>query len=168
MKALALLVLLSSTLHASIETLSYKILPGKLHTGGTLDASVLSTDEAKDIMEVLLKYDIIKKPFVPAPADLLKSSMTLELPLEFLDERGYLNLEMTKLRDMEKATLHYVGRVDIGKFKNAHHVRILNKKGKFECDVYYHPSMPELGWPEMRLILNVSILSNYEVKAELK
>ena len=168
MKALALLILLSSTLHASIETLSYTILPGKLHTDGTLEASVSRIDDANDIMEVLLKYDIIKKTYVPAPGDLLKSSMTLELPLEFADERGYLNLEVTKSRDMKKATLHHAGRVDIGKYKNAHHLRILNKKGKFECDLYYHPSMPELGWPEMRLILNVSILKDYELKAVLK
>jgi len=168
MKALALLILLSTTLHASIETLSYKIFPGKLHTGGTLDASVSKIDETSGIMEVVLKYDIIKKSYVPAPGDLLKNSMILELPLEFADERGYLNLEMSKSRDMERATLHHIGRVDIGNLKNAHHVKILNKKGKFECDIYYHPSMPELGWPEMKLILNVSILKNYELKAELK
>lgn len=168
MKALALLILLTSTLQASIDTLTYKIHPGKLHQGGTLEALVVKTDLDKKVMDVQIKYDVIKKPMVPVSADLLKSSMTLELPLEFQDERGYLDLEITKFRDSEKATIHHVGRVDIGNLKNAHHIRILNKRGKFECDLYYHPSIPELGWPKVKLILNVAILNNYEMKADLK
>jgi hypothetical protein len=168
MKALALLLLLSTYLHASIDTLTYGIQPGKWHKGGTLEALVVKIDTDKKVMDVLIKYDVIKKSMVPVSADLLKSSMTLELPLEFQDERGYLELEITKFRDSEKATIHHVGRVDIGELKNAHHIRILNKRGKFECDLYYHPSVPELGWPTVRLLLNVAILNNYEVKADLK
>lgn len=168
MKAFALLILLSTTLHASIDTLSYKILPGKLHSGGTLDASVLNTDESNNVMEVLIKYEIIKRSFVPVPSDFLKKTMVIELPLEFLDERGYLNLEMKKSIDMGEETLLHAGRVDMGEFKDAHHIRISSKKGTFICDIYYHPSIPELGLFKMSLILNVSILSNYEVKAEIK
>lgn len=168
MKALALFILLTSTLQASIDSLTYKLQPGKWHQGGTLEALVVKTDALKETMDVLIKYDVIKKPMIPVSADLLKSSMTLELPLEFQDERGYLNLEVTKFRDSEKATIHHIGRVDIGNLKNAHHIRILNKRGKFECDLYYHPSIPELGWPQVRLLLNVAILNNYELNADLK
>ncbi len=168
MKALALLVFFTTTLHASIESLGYKIQPGKLHQGGTLEALVVKTDLEKNVMEVLIKYDVVKKPMVPVSAELLKSSMTLELPLEFQDERGYLDLEISKVRDSEKATIHHAGRVTVGALKDVHHIRILNKRGKFECDLYYHPSVPELGWPQVRLLLNVAILKNYEMKADLK
>lgn len=168
MKALVILMLLTTALHASVDTLIYKIQPGKLHQGGTLETYVTSVDTEKNVMDVVIKYDVLKKPLVPVSADLLKSSMTLELPLDFQDERGYLSLEITKFRDSEKATIHHAGRVDIGDLKNAHHIRILNKRGKFECDLYYHPSVPELGWPQVRLLLNVSILKNYEMKADLK
>jgi hypothetical protein len=168
MKALALLMLMTTSLFASVDTLSYKIQPGKLHQGGTLEAFVAKVDTEKNVMDVTIKYDVVKKPLVPVSAELLKSSMTLELPLEFQDERGYLQLEITKVRDSEKATIHHAGRVDIGNLKNAHHIRILNKRGKFECDLYYHPSVPELGWPQVRLLLNVSILKNYEMNADLK
>ena len=168
MKALVFLILLTTNLYASVDTLMYKIQPGKLHQGGTLEIYVTKVDTEKNVMDVLIKYDVVKKPLVPVSADLLKSSMTLELPLEFQDERGYLELEITKVRDSEKATIHHAGRIDIGNFKNAHHIRILNKRGKFECDLYYHPSAPEMGWPQVRLLLNVSILKNYEMKADLK
>ena len=57
---------------------------------------------------------------------------------------------------------------DIGNLKNAHHIRILNKRGKYECDLYYHPSVPELGWPQVRLLMNMAFLKNYEVMAALK
>lgn len=168
MKALVLFLLLSTTLHAGIDTLNYNIHPGKLHQGGTLAVVATKIDTAKNLMEVEIKYDVIKKPLVPVSAELLKSSMILELPLDFQDERGYLDLEIKKSMDSEKATIYHAGRVDIGNLKNAHHIRILNKRGKFECDLYYHPSVPELGWPTVRLLLNISILKNYEMLADLK
>ena len=168
MKALTLLFLLSTTLHAAMDTLTYKIQPGKYHQGGILEVSAAKTDVANEMIEVLIKYDVITKPLVPVSAELLKSSMVLELPLEFQDERGYLNLEITKFRDSDKATIHHAGRVDIGNLKNAHHIRILNKRGKYECDLYYHPSVPELGWPQVRLLMNMAFLKNYEVMAALK
>ena len=168
MKAVILFLLLTTTLHAGLDNLMYKIQPGKLHQGGTLELFVSSVSVEKNVMDVVIKYDVIKKPLVPVSADLLKKSMTLELPLDFQDERGYLDLEIKKSLDSEKATIHHAGRVDIANYKNAHHIRILNKRGKFECDVYYHPDAPELGWPQVRLLLNVAILKNYEMKAQLK
>jgi hypothetical protein len=168
MKIFILLFILSSQLSAGIDSLQYKIAPGKYHLGGKLEAVVSKIDTAKNVMEVKINYDIIKRPMIPAPANLLKSSMLLQLPLDFQDERGYLNLELDKKKELDKVIVYHAGRVSFGKMTNAHHVRIIGKNSKYVCDVYYHPSIPELGWSKLGLLLNITLLSNYQMDAELQ
>jgi len=167
MKCFFFFLFFVTNLYASIETLRYKVSPGQYHSGGSLEATVTKVDNEKKIMEVQIKYDIIKRPLIPAPANLLKNTMTFELPLDFQDERGYLNLELDKTKDMGKVTVQYAGRVSLGKLSNAHHVKIRGKNGKYVCDIYYHPSLPELGWSKIGLWLNLALLSNYQMNADL-
>lgn len=168
MKLFVILALISVSATASINSLKYNILPGLYHKGGSIEARVTEVDPAREVMEVTMDYDVIKKPFVPAPAGVLNNSMSMELPIEFQDERGYLELARRGTIEIEKATLTYLGRVNFGKYENAHLIRIVGKNGKFECEVTYHPQVPELGWPHVELTLHVSILKNYKIVAELK
>ena len=99
MKIFILFLILSTQLSAAIDSLQYKIAPGKYHSGGKLEAFISKIDTDNNVMEVKINYDIIKRPMIPAPASLLKSSMLIQLPLDFQDERGYLNLEMDKKKE---------------------------------------------------------------------
>lgn len=167
MKAFLFLAIITSSVFAGIETLKYKVTPGEYHSGGTLEAVVGKIDPLHQTMEVQIKYDITKKPYIPAPGSMLKNIFMFELPLDFQDERGYLNLEQGKIIETDKVTAKHVGRVTLGKFTNAHHVKITGKNGKYVCDVYYHPSIPELGWSKLGLWLNLALLSNYQLNADL-
>ena len=168
MKIFILFLILSTQLSAAIDSLQYKIAPGKYHSGGKLEAFISKIDTDNNVMEVKINYDIIKRPMIPAPASLLKSSMLIQLPLDFQDERGYLNLELDKKKELDKVIVYHAGRVSLGKMTNAHHVRIIGKNRKYECDIYYHPSIPELGWSKLGLLLNLTLLSNYQMDAQLE
>ena len=168
MKALFLTLLMTFNLHAAIESLNYKILPGKYHLGGSLKAEATNFNSVAKTMDVTVHYDVIKKLLIPAPANVLKNKMVFALPLEFQDERGYLDLEKSKSRDSQYATIQHMGRVKIGQFTDAHRVQIIGKNGKYICNIIYHPTFPELGWIEIKILLNLTLLSNYEIQAVLK
>lgn len=170
MKILFLLSLLFSLSVWSAGPTHFKILPGKLHQGGKASADIISTDTHKKVILVRLNYEVYKKTLVPVPDEYLKGSSDQELPLEFIDERGYLNLEQSKTRELEDAILIHLGRVSLGGHTNGHHVRIKAKNGRSETDVYYHPHLPELGWGKVRLVLHtpIPLLKNYAMEAVLK
>lgn len=168
MKMLLCFLLLSTNVFATINSLKFKVAPGELHTGGSLEAIESKVDTSNKMLEVQLKYNIIKKPLIPAPANMLKNIFTIELPLDFQDERGYLYLEQGHTIETDKVIARHAGRVKIGSFNDVHHVRIKGKNGKYVCDVYYHPSIPELGWMKLGLWLNLSLLSNYQINADLE
>lgn len=165
---IAFVIVFSFSVSAAIDVLNFNIRLGKYHKGGTLDAQVFRIDEGNGLVEVLFNYDVKKRPLVPASPDMLKNSMKIELPIEFLDERGYLALERDGSQDLPKARLEYLGRVQLGKFRDAHQISIKGKNGKFDVILHYHPALPELGWGQIKLILNVVLLKNYEIVAELK
>jgi hypothetical protein len=116
-----------------------------------------------------LDYVVIKKFAVPVPSEYLKGTEKQELPLEFIDERGYLNLEAKGPMELEDAVVHHVGRVTVGKLLNGHHVKIVAKNGKSETEIFFHPQIPELGWGKVRLTLHTPIpfLRNYTLEAVL-
>lgn len=167
MNVLLFILFITSSIFAGIDSLKYKITPGEYHSGGTLEAVVGKIDTTLQTMEVQIKYNVIKKSYIPAPGSMLKNIFVFELPLDFQDERGYLNLERGKIIENDKVSAKHVGRVNLGKLTNAHHVKITGKNGKYVCDVYYHPSIPELGWSKLGLWLNLSLLSNYQLNADL-
>ena len=169
-KIIGLILLFSLSAFALPDATHYKIVPGKLHQGGKASANIISTDAIKKVMLVRLNYEVYKKALVPVPEEYLKGSSDQELPLEFIDERGYLNLEAMKTQELEDAILIHLGRVAIAGHINGHHVRIKAKNGRSETDVYYHPHLPELGWGKVRLVLHTPIpmLKNYAMEAVLK
>lgn len=160
----------SFSAYSAIEALNFKILPGKFHLGGKASAVILSTDTQRGVMIVKLDYEVIKKALVPVPNEYLKGGLDQELPLEFSDERGYLNLEKQGTMDLPEATLIHLGRVSIGNHQQGHRVKIKAKNGRSETDVYYHPHLPELGWGKVGLLLHTPIpmLKDYSLEAVLQ
>ena len=153
----------------ALEGSNFKILPGKFHTGGTFFATIKATSDARQTMTINLKYDIDKKNLVPVPKEYLKGEISQDIPLEFIDERGYLSLEASKTKEFEDAKAVYLGRVDVGEFKNSHHVNVIAKNGKSETELYFHPQAPGIGWVKVRMTVHppLPILKNYTVVALL-
>lgn len=168
-KLLTLAVLISTSAMAITDSMQFKIIPGKLHQGGKASADLLSTNKDKGVMVVKLAYEVYKKALVPVPDEYLKGSVDQEFPLEFIDERGYLNLENAKTLELPKATLVHLGRIVVAGHSNGHHVRVKARNGRSETDIYFHPHLPELGWGKVRLVLHTPIpmLKNYAMEAEL-
>lgn len=169
-KLIAFVFLMICSAIAASGVLHFTVLPGKLHQGGKAAAQLISINKTNQTMTVNLAYEIYKKVLVPVPDEYLKGSDKQELPLEFIDERGYLNLEINKTMDLPEATLVHLGRVTVGQHKNGHHVRIVAKNGKSETEVFFHPHLPELGWGKVRITLHtpIPLLKNYSMEAVLK
>jgi len=170
MNKLLCLCLLFSFSAMAADGSNFNILPGKLHTGGTFFATIKSISDAKQTMTINLKYDIDKKRLVPVPKEYLKGEISQAIPLEYIDERGYLNLEVAKTKDFADAKAVYLGRVDVGEYRNSHHVNVIAKNGKSETELYFHPQAPGIGWVKVRMTVYppLPILKNYTVVALLK
>jgi hypothetical protein len=164
-----LLTLFSFSVFASPDVLNFNITPGKLHAGGKAAAKIESVDTTKGVMLAYLSYEVIKKSLVPVPDEYLKGTEKQELPLEFIDERGYLNLEAKGSLQLEDATVYHVGRLKLGKRSDVHHVKIVAKNGRSMTEVFYHPQVSELGWVKVKLTLYTPIpmLKNYSMEAVL-
>jgi len=162
-------LIFSFSAFSSIEIMNFKIIPGQFHQGGKVSAHLVSTDTVKNVMLLQLDYEVSKKPLVPVPQEYLKGGMSQELPLEFIDERGFLKLEIDKKMELPDATLVHMGRVQLAGLDNAHQVRIIAKNGRSETDVFFHPHLPELGWGKVRLLLHTPIpfLKDYLLEAVL-
>jgi hypothetical protein len=161
--------LLSLSTFAAPDTLNFRITPGKFHLGGKAAARIVSTNTDKDIMQVMLSYEITKRPLVPAPEEYLKGSEKQDLPLEFIDERGYLNLEAKGPLKLPDATVYHLGRVKDGSRSNAHRVKIVATNGKSETEITYHPHIPELGWVRVKLTIftPLPLFKSYTMEAVL-
>lgn len=169
MHSLLFALLFSLCAFANPAPIHFKVVPGKFHAGGKAVAQIQSTDNAKNTMVVKLDYEVVKRFGVPVPNEFLKGTDSRELPLEFIDERGYLNLEAKGPKDMDEAVVYHMGRVTVGKYSNGHHVKIVAKNGKSETEVFYHPHLPELGWGKVKLTVHTPIpfLKSYILEAVL-
>lgn len=116
-----------------------------------------------------MNYEIYKKILVPVPDDFLKGETVLELPPEFRDERGYLELETKGTMEIEKAKLQFIKRVKWKNVKDAYQVMILPKNGKSKIEVTYHPSIPAAGWGRVvvTFISKIPLLNGYQAEIEI-
>lgn len=145
----------------------YDVLEGKLHKGGVVQAEVLPESHR---FLVKLIYDIQKKMLVPFPGDYLKGEYTVELPLEFKDEQGYLELEQKGSLSIPKGQAKFIKRIDMGQWKKAYEVEVLPQNGKFKMRLIYHPEIQALGWAQVDLIflMDIPLLKNYDVTARFR
>ena len=168
MKCLILSLFMSLNAMAT-ESSTFKILPGKLHKGGSLVATQNQTDHA-DEMVIDMSYQITKKDFVPVPSQYLKGTYQQKLPALFQDERGYLDLERAKSMRIQDANVMHLGRTTLGQFHDAHLIKILPDNKKSEILITYHPSIEGLGWDNLKLTLHTDLplLNDYRLEGQLK
>lgn len=152
--------------HAYTDEVFYKIKPGKLHKGGTVNVSIL---DEKDSFKVKMRYEISKKTWLPVPTHYLKGETVQELPLSFKDERGYLELEALGTISTPKAVITFLKRTDFGELKNAYEILVRPINGKFRTKIIYHPEIPSLGWGKVDIsfIDSNPLFNGYEVVAEI-
>jgi len=147
----------------------FEILPGKLHKGGNLLATLENGSSTEEVI-INLKYEIIKKGLVPVSNEYLKGVYKQNLPAMFLDERGYLELEHTKSMKIKDATVWHKGRTKYLDLNDAHLIQILPDNKKSEMTLIYHPQAPGLGWDHVKIILHtgVPLLDNYVLEGKSK
>lgn len=145
----------------------YQIDEGKLHKSGEAMVEVL---ENSNVYQVKMDYTIDKKRLVPVPEKYLKGQTTIDLPLIFKDERGYLELESKKQMEVAGARLTHLGRVNLGQFNDAHKVSILLRNGKGKIELIYHPTITGAGWANIKLVFisSVALLNGYTILCHLK
>lgn len=159
--------LLINTTLASSNKATYHVLKGKLHSGG--NAQVLITENTSERFVAKMNYEIHKKILVPVPDDVLKGETVIELPPEFRDERGYLELETKGTIEIEDARLQFIKRIKWRNFKDAYQVMIFPKNGKSKIEATYHPSVPAAGWGRVvvTFISKIPLLNGYQAEIEL-
>ena len=102
---------------------------------------------------------------VPIPDSELKGESVFELPPEFRDERGYLELQTKGAIELEDATLKFVKRLKWNNLNDAYQILLLPKNGKSKVEIVYHPSLPAAGWGKILItfINNIPIFNGYQV-----
>ena len=160
--------LITSQLTKAGDFADYQIMKGKLHSGGKARVEVVQSSSEAFIVK--LNYEIIKKILVPIPSDQLKGESVFELPPEFRDERGYLELETKGVMNLPNATLKFVKRLQWNQLNNAYQILILPKNGRSQIEAIYHPSIPAAGWARISItfINNIPIFNGYQVIIDLK
>lgn len=146
---------------------NYSVSKGKLHSGGKARVEINENSPEKFIVN--LNYEIYKKILVPIPEDQLKGETLFELPPEFRDERGYMELQTKGIIELEKATLKFVKRVKWKNFNDAYQVIILPKNGKSKVEVIFHPSVSAAGWANIvvTFINNIPIFNGYQIVIDI-
>lgn len=145
---------------------SYHFTQGTLHQGGRATLEVLNDPY---VFKIHFSYSLEKKLLIPVPENYLKGKFTIELPSQFKEEAGYLELEKIKTMDTPKAKLLHEGRSDFYELTGAHLVHIILHNGRGEAQVLYHPFLPAVGWGEIRMIIktDLPLLNNYNLIAEM-
>lgn len=161
----AILLMLSLTTWAA-GVAHYDVTKGQLHTKGKVTTTILPDAEK---FKVQMDFDVKKKSLVPVPSKLLKGRSVMEFPQIFRTEEGYAELEKKGSLDSPKAELRFVKRADFGTYKDAYFIQILPKNKKSKIDVVYHPSLPAVGWAEVKItfLSAIPVLDGYELQAKL-
>lgn len=165
MRTLALLCFtflsLSSFATTETEAVSHYVTEGKYHKGGSLKFKTYDINE--DSFTAEIKYNLDPKWFVSFIKKKYLNGETVEvLPIDFITEEGYLDLEITKEKEFRGAKLVHVGRKDVGRFKDCHVVEIYPASGKWRGKVYYHPSINSVGWAKFEItLLSVKVIAPY-------
>ena len=153
------------------ETIIHKVEKGFLHKGGKIKISVQKDENVsgEEKLKLDINYRLKKRALLPVSAKKLRGNYELEIPMDFSDERGYLNLAQEGRISLEKADLVYLGVENVKWFHNCHKVSILPHNKKSKIIAYYHPSAKSVGWVKLELtLLKVPVISPYTIKSYLR
>ncbi|WP_127716069.1 hypothetical protein [Halobacteriovorax sp. HLS] len=166
MKKILLLVLLTISF-ASAEEIVHEVSRGRHHKGG--EVRIETVDSSADQFVAKLKYKIIKKFYIPISNSKLQGELSQELPTSFATLEGYESLERDGELDLEKATIKFVKRTDVGQYYDSFEFQILPKNGKWKATIWYHPDVESLGWHRSEItIYAIPVLGQYNVSSSLK
>jgi hypothetical protein len=162
-----LLLILSSFTFIS-QAANYKIVKGRLHTGGSVQSSTVINPTQNDQLIVEIRYEILAKPFVPVPREQLKGKYQQMLPQSFVSEDAYLQIEKEGPLKIDEATVYHLGRVSIGRYTDAHKIRIDPDNKKSEIIAIYHPQVSDVGWVRVYLtVKKIPLIGDYTLEAQL-
>jgi len=165
MKLVFALVLTFITLSSAFaESIVHTIEAGRLHQGGTLTITIIS--ERQTDFDAEIQYKVIPKPLVPMPANYRQGSFIATFPIEFLDERGYEDLQ-TSAQTHNGAKLLHLGKKDLPGFRDSHHVKLIPESNKWTLEAWYHPSVRSTGWAKLKLEFKNTFLGAYQVFSNL-
>lgn len=167
MKNIIFILLALLTYNLALAQANYKITEGKLHKGGKATVSVIDNPDSYTLK---MTYRLEKKRLVPVPDKHLSGETIIDLPTQFKDERGYLELEEKKEMEVNGAKLTYLGRTQINKEMNdAHRIMVHLKNGRGKIELIYHPQIKEAGWAKLMVtfISNIPLLNGYRITCEI-
>lgn len=145
----------------------HRIKRGKLHKSGELKISRLKLNSQEFI--VSLRYKVKPKLFVPFPKKHRQGGIDQVLPIEFASPEGYARLERDGELSSDEATLVFMGREDIGKYKATYKVKVLPVSGKWWTYIWYHQDVKSTGWLKIELVVNkIKFVGKYKIKSILK
>lgn len=145
----------------------YTISKGSLHRSGWINVQALEVGEEAHMK---INYQVNPKRFIPGFfKKYLSGNHTEKLPKEFMNERAYLDLERDGKLEIKDAFVYHKGRVNYGRYTNAHKVFIVAKNGKSEITAIYHPIITDAGWAAISLtIKKIPVMGTYNLKAIIK
>lgn len=151
----------------SVETLNHVVSRGKHHKGGKIQLFI--KEQTDDSFVATIDYKVKKKFYVPVNEKHLSGKIDQALPMIFSTKEGYLKLEEMKEIEIDQATLKFVGRESIGPYYDTFKIQILPASKKWRGMLWYHPSVPSVGWLRTELtLLTIPIVSPYKVQSNLK
>jgi hypothetical protein len=166
MKILLLLaVLISANVFATSSRL--KVTRGKLHKGGYVKLESQNIASSTTQTKILINYEIYKKNLIPKQFNkYLTGTYAQNIPSVFQYNSGYLDLQKSRKKLVRQAVLYHKGRVNVGRYYQAHKVLLVADNGKSELTFYYHPKAPGLGWFKVHLkIKKIPVLKTYQLTA---
>ncbi len=160
----SIIIFIASSIQAS--EITHKILPGDLHSGGTLKIKIIQ--ERQSDFDAQITYKIIPRLFVPISRSQREGTFTATLPIEYLDERGYEDLASGGPTINQGARLEHLGIETVGRFTNAHHVKLTPKSKKWLLEAWFHQNIKSTGWAKLAIELqNVPLVGKYKVYSQL-
>ena len=165
LKLLLLVALMTTNVFASFSTL--KVTRGKLHKGGYVKLESRNIPSSTTQTKIHINYEIYKKNFIPKQfKKYLTGTYTQNIPSVYQYNSGYLDLEKSKKQNVREAVLYHQGRVNVGRYYQAHKVLLVADNGKSELTFYYHPKASGLGWFKIHLkVKKIPVLRTYQLTA---
>ena len=165
-KILFSLILLFSSLTFS-EEIIHDVKRGKHHKSG--EVRIETIENGSDSFTAKLKYKIKKKFYIPISNRKLQGELEQKLPNNFSSLEGYLSLEETGSLELEKATIKFIKRVDIGEYYGSFQFQIIPRNNKWKATIWYHPDVKSLGWHRSEItIFAIPVLGKYVVNSYLR
>ena len=167
MKALLLILSFLLSLNTLAAPILHDIAKGKHHKGGEIKIAV--SKNTAESFTAKISYKIKKKFYVPVGDDKLKGGVEQALPKVFSSKEGYLNLMETGILKVDRATIRFIKREDVGKYYDSFKIEILPDNGKWKGYLWYHPSVSGVGWIKSKLtLLSIPILGDYSLSSLIR